>query len=398
MQLDLAALSENPTAGAKEYASMITKYPVISEHLKRSFDVLEVDQQRTAQAQALNIYSAIDAGEVGIAKKMLEEQKAAAENSGVPERAQSAEVMLKLLEVNPQAAKTSAGLALSATMGPKQFGDVFTKLQTERRERGLAPAKLSKAQADAAKAATEAKFAESKAAADLENKGWDTTKIQEDIKIAKENSRIATMNNVLKKETNDLKRSELKSKIENAATKRDELVRTKAAEASSAFAGFDNTLSTIDSLLENPELDNILGAVEGSAFYPSTLMGLAAPWADADKRADAIATLETIQSQQFLNNLLEAKQKGAAFGSLTEREGDKLTGYVKNLKTKQSEKQFRKNLAEIQRLTSKARANTAAKFGIPEPARETPETTTAPDIETAQGEIDALLLKYGAPQ
>ncbi|GAF80283.1 unnamed protein product, partial [marine sediment metagenome] len=112
-------------------------------------------------------------------------------------------------------------------------------------------------------------------------------------------------------------------------------------------------------------------------------------------RADAIADLENIQSQSFLNNLMEAKAKGATFGSLTEREGDRLIGYVKNLKTKQSEKQFRSNLSELKRLLLKSRANTARKFGIPEPIPDTPEAAPA-QVTGEQGQsIDNILSELG---
>lgn len=148
MQADLATLAQNPQANARDYASMMMKYPQMSEHFKQTFDLLNGEQQRVKQSQALNLFSAIDAGQIDVAERLLEQQKAAAENSGLYQDAQSADALLQLVRANPQAAKTSAGLLLSSTMGPDKFAETWTKLQSEQRERELLPGQVQKQAAD----------------------------------------------------------------------------------------------------------------------------------------------------------------------------------------------------------------------------------------------------------
>lgn len=387
MQADLGTLAANPTPSA--LASMMVKYPTLSENFKRTYDVLSNEQKGARLDQATQVYAALESGRPEIAQQYLVDQAVAHRNSGQEKDAKVLEDLATLIKESPDTAKTSTGLFLASTMGPDKFAETFTKLQAEQRDAAMAPAKLTEAQARAQKAAVDARFAESMAVQDLNKKGWDIAKIQNDMAVSRDNSKIAALNANLRRETNDLKRAEIGQKLEDAKLKRDKNVRERAAEISSARSGIDNSISTIDRLVSNPELDNILGSVEGSSFYPTTLAGLVSPTGDSDKRADAVADLETIQSQSFLNNLMEAKSKGATFGALTEKEGDRLTGYVQSLKTKQSEKQFRDNLSEMQRLLLKSRANLSEKYGVPDTIPDTPAAQPSPAT------IDELLQKYG---
>jgi hypothetical protein len=109
---------------------------------------------------------------------------------------------------------------------------------------------------------------------------------------------------------------------------------------------------------------------------------------DADKRADAIADIETIQSQAFVNNLIEAKKSGATFGSLDKNEGEKLVSYVVNLKRAQSEQQFIDNLREVQRLLLKSRDNLSTQYGVPNNIPDRPNLVTSP--EEQQGDVPSM--------
>ncbi len=142
MRSDLAVLSSNPNAGAKDFASMMTKYPTMSKHFKDAFNILDTKSKEVKQKQAVNLFSMLQAGQNKLAAEMLEEQKTAAENAGRAEDAAGAEAMLQLIETNPNAAKTSAGLMLSATMGADQFASVLDKINVsaEAQFRVLTPA------------------------------------------------------------------------------------------------------------------------------------------------------------------------------------------------------------------------------------------------------------------
>ena len=388
LQADLALASQNPTHSM--LASMIVKYPQLSEQLKRGYDVQSGERQKAGIQQATQVYAALQSGKPEVAQQLLLEQSEAYANSGMEQEAKTAKVIAEMVKLNPAAALTSAGLMLAATMGPEKFTESFTSLQNEQRNAAKAPAELSEAQSKASKAAVDSKYAESNAVKDLEKKGWDIFKIQEDVKIAKENARIAAASAGLAREGNDLKRQELGLKIDEMKRTRDETVRTRMSELTTMRSGIDNSLNTIDKVLKNPELDNILGSVQGSDYYPHTMASMINPMSDSDERADALALVETVQSQAFLNNLMEAKAKGATFGSLTEKEGARLEAYVSNLRRKQSPKQFKASLTEAQRLLLKSRATASKLYGVPD---------TIPDTPAAAGstDIDALLRKYGNP-
>jgi len=141
MQADLAALAANKNASAQDYVEAMVKYPSLSEHLNRSWEVLDEDQKKNVTNQSLQVYSAISAGQTDVAEGLLEETVQAATNSGDDEAAKRAGIMLQLVRTNPDAAKTSAGLFLANTMGKEKFADVFTKLQSETRTAALAPIK-----------------------------------------------------------------------------------------------------------------------------------------------------------------------------------------------------------------------------------------------------------------
>lgn len=383
---------QNPTA--TDYANLTLQYPELNEQAKQAWDMQSPEVQKNKLGRVSEVYAALEANKPEIAIQLLESDALASGNANDPESRRAAETMMEMIRVSPETAKTTVGLRLAALMGPEKFTETFTKLQGERREAALEPSQLTQAQANARQAAIKADFAESQEAADLAKKGWDIYKLQEDVKISKANTRIAALNAQLAREKNQLEKEKLQQELEKAKRERAEKLRKDTAELTSLQGSIDNSVSTIDRLMSNPELDNIVGAVEGSTFYPSTLIGLVSPFSDADKRADAMADLETIQSQSFLNNLMDAKSSGAAFGSLTEKEGTKLEGYIRSLKTKQSESQFRSNLKEIQRLLNKSRENLAKKYGMPSTIPDTPDVQTTE--EDSQSIVDFYLSDEGA--
>lgn len=381
----LGQLAANPTP--QNITQVMLRYPDMAENLKRGYDVLDADQQQQRVREASSVYAAIEAGKPDVAIESLRENAVAYRNSGMEKEAKALEDMATMVEKAPESARTSAGLFLASAMGADKFTEAFTGLRSDRREQELQGAKVTEQQAKAQKAAVDAQFAEANAVKDLEKKGWDIYKIQEDVKVARENSRIAAMNAELNRENNDLKRQELQQKIDEAKLKRDEEVRQTATKVEGLRTGIDNSLGVIDRLTQNDQLDNVLGAFEGSAFYPTRLMGFF--HGESDARADAVADIETIKSQQFLNNLISMKEQGAAFGGLTEKEGEKLVSYGRSLTRTQSEKQFRENLKKLQQLLMKNRTALAQKYGIPDTIPETPEFQPSP------GQVKNWVSQYG---
>lgn len=372
MDSDLGALSQNPTPSA--LASMMVKYPSLSENFKKTYDVLSSEQKDSRIKQASQVYAAMQAGKPEVAQQLLLEQAAAARNAGMEQDAKAAETVAELVKLNPATAETSTGLLLASAMGHDKFAETFTKLQGERREAELQPSKLTESQAKAQKAAVEAKFAESGAALDLQKKGWDITKIQEDIKISKQNAGIAALNAQISREGNQIKREENQLKLRDMIDKRDEAVRTKAADLESARTSMDNMLNTADRILKTP-----IGVVGSAAGPVSSRM----PTLSQDT-ADFEALVETLGSQSFMAQIPNIKGMGA----LSNAEGEKLQAALQNFSLRQSPERLLENVREAQRLVMKARKNMTARSGLPETIPNTP------DVRTSGGDIDALVKKY----
>lgn len=372
MEAELAALSQNPSPSA--LASMMVKYPSLSENFKRTYDVLNTEQQQARVGQASQVYAALQAGKPEIAIQVLGDQAGAYRNSGMEKDAKTLDDLAELIKMNPDTAKTSAGLFLASAMGPEKFTETFTKLETDRRAQELQPSQLTEAQAKAQKAAVDAKFAESNAALDLQKKGWDITKIQEDIKIARQNASIAALNAQIAREGNQLKREELGLKLQEMKEKRDTAVREKAADLESARGNVDNMLNTADRILKTP-----MGVVGSAAGPVSARM----PTLSQDT-ADFEELVNTLGSQAFLAQIPNIKGMGA----LSNAEGEKLQAALQNFSLRQSPERLMENVREAQRLLIKARKNMTARAGLPETIPDTPA------VSTSGADIDALVKKY----
>jgi hypothetical protein len=148
MQADLALLASNPNPTVNDYTNLMLKYPTMAENLKAPLAQLTEQQSSAKRAEALNIFAALDAGQTEIAESLLQRQLEAAQNTGRQADVDSANALLQLVRTNPNAAKTSAGLFLASSMGVDKFGETWTKLQSEQRERQLLPGQLEKQAAD----------------------------------------------------------------------------------------------------------------------------------------------------------------------------------------------------------------------------------------------------------
>lgn len=128
MQADLAELANTPSPTAKQFASITTKYPALAEHFKNTWSMMSQDRQQTSLSQASQVMAALQAGQPDIARQLLDQQAAAARNSGDTETAGAADTMSKLIEKSPSTALNSVGLVLSSVMGPEKFTSTFSTL------------------------------------------------------------------------------------------------------------------------------------------------------------------------------------------------------------------------------------------------------------------------------
>jgi hypothetical protein len=148
MQSDLMALSSKPNATEKDYREFKIKYPSMPDHFNKVLGSMSEEQKQAKQNQAIRVFSALNTGNTDVAERILQEQKEASENSGDTEGARGAEAMLKMLKINPDAAKTSTGLMLSVSMGSEKFSEALENLGTESRAKNMASLKMKQEQQD----------------------------------------------------------------------------------------------------------------------------------------------------------------------------------------------------------------------------------------------------------
>jgi len=274
------------------------------------------------------------------------------------------ETILKTVDIDPKKAAEMLEFISGVVFG-KDWYKGITDVRAERRASDEAPAllrekiaKAGQAESAAAKAAAEAKFADSSAALDLQKKGWDITKIQEDIKVAKQNANIAALNSQIAREGNQLKREEQQLKLQEFIKKRDDDVRGKAADLESARFSMDNMLNTADRILKTPI--GIVGSAAGpiSSRIPTT----------SQNTADFEALVDTLASQAFMAQIPNLKGMGA----LSNAEGEKLQQALQSFSLRQSPERLLENVRESQRLIMKARKNLTARSGLPESVPDTP--------------------------
>ena len=360
---------------AARFASLLS--PEQSKAFLPYMEGITKEQQQNTLKSTGQLLSALQVNpEVGIAR--LRESALAARNSGDEEDAALFEQYAEAA-ADPQRGPAVVFKALAARTagipGAKEFFENIDKSASTARAEAKAPAELTEAQAKAQSAAVAAKFAESNAVKDLERKGWDITKIQSDMAIARQNAQIAAMNAATSRESNAIKREENQLRLREMIDKRDTAVREKAAEVESARADMDNFLNTADRILATPK--SVIGSAAGpvSARMPTL----------SQDTADFEALVETLGSQAFMSQI--PKMKGA--GALSEREGDKLQASLQNLSLKQSPERLIENVKESQRLILKARSTLSKRSGLPDTIPDTPA------VQTNATDIDALLKKYG---
>lgn len=162
MQQDMAALAANKNPTAQDYAGMMTRYPQLSEHFKRSWDVLDSAQQKSKLQDATAVFSALQ-NSPEVAGTLLDAQATALENSGDKRGSQAAKALAELAREQPGLARALAGTQLAAIMGIKDFAPALASIGGEQRAAAKAPAELRTAEAGADKARADATVAQAQA-------------------------------------------------------------------------------------------------------------------------------------------------------------------------------------------------------------------------------------------
>jgi hypothetical protein len=393
-QTELANLFKNPNATAADYERVSAFLPKDQAGIvTQGFERKTKEQQQADLRMGAEVYSAVKSGNIDIAKQRLTEKAIALRNSGRENDAKAAETSLELINQNPTGAQAIIGLYMAKLPGGTEFltnadkalqiirteslqpsvlkeavakadkavADAIVAKETATNAPAMAKADADLKSAQAAKALVDAEFARANAVLDVQKKGVDIRKTNEDIIINRENARIAALNAAISKEKNTIELKKLQQTIDDAKEKRDAADREQRATLANQSADIDNFINTAERIKQTPR--NIINAATGpiASRLPTTNQDV----------ADFEALVETLGSQAFLAQI--PKIKGT--GNLTEKEGDKLQASLQNLSLKQSPERLLANVDEAVRLLEKAKVTITARSGLPAipsdiPARE----------------------------
>jgi hypothetical protein len=138
MRSALVGLAENPGATAEDYGRLMMQYPEISRDIQSGWEMISQPRQQTLLRDMAQVYSAIDTGNLDVARGLLEERITAARNSGREDDARQAELILRTMETDPRAARTTLGISLRA-LGGSQFDDLLTGGRPTMRSSSILP-------------------------------------------------------------------------------------------------------------------------------------------------------------------------------------------------------------------------------------------------------------------
>lgn len=121
MQADLSAFAQKSNKTAEDYRRLMTMYPEITQQINMDLSRYNEAQRENKINQLLPVYAALKTKNVDQAKNLIDEYKAAAENSGDTQQAKMLDILKQQIEIEPTGALTSSRLFLYGAMGEDAF-------------------------------------------------------------------------------------------------------------------------------------------------------------------------------------------------------------------------------------------------------------------------------------
>lgn len=345
---DVKAYFAKPSASG---LSMLTaKYPGQREAFKDIGDRMSAEQKAVELPVMAQAFHAITTGKPDAAKLLVDQQIEGMQNSGMD--ATKLKMIRSQLDSDPTQVAGLIGL-VGSSIDPDGWG----KMMGEKRAQDLQPSLVRKGAAEAGAAEVKARFAESEAVLDLEKKGWDIKKLQSDIQIGKQNANIAAMEAARKRAMDPLERQLLEVKIEEARASRDEKVRGKVAEATTAINAVNSTAGVFNDILSD---EDTLRAAVGTSAWRGSIPGT--------KTRSMAGKLEQLQ------NMMTAENLGLLKGAMSDNDIKFLRNISTNLDRYQDEDSFLSEMKRVGTNLAKAQAQIAKKYGAPVESFEQPST------------------------
>lgn len=383
LQSDLAALGSNPDPHA--IAALSVKYPALSEQFKRSYDMLNQDQQQNKLAVTIPVYAAIQNGRPDLAASQLLDHATALENSGQADEAQRTRVMAQFIKDHPEQAKVTTGLLLSSAMGPDKFANTFATMGQEGRAQDQAPGALAKVNADASTAQSEAIIKKAQADAAPKTVQLGNDKTAQEIRSAQIGDQIKALDAQIAGADSETKRGQLQLERDKWVQEQQKLNQTQGLAAQDGLDSLNNSMSTLQQIKNHPGLDSYFTG-------PGTKWGAVWRVVPGSDRHSLEGWIDSLKSQLGYGSLMAAKASSptgaSGFGALSEGELKLLSNLAGNLDPNSSD--FPRQLASVERYLQKAQSKAVAGPNLP--SKGGAYVATVPGIGVVdEGHINAVL-------
>lgn len=314
-------------------AEVMAQFPELGKQLSKPLEMMDTAQKESTQQNALNVFAALEGGFTDVARGMLQQQVEAAENSGDARAAAGAKAQLQMLEINPEAAKSSAGLFLASTMGPERFSNVLDTLRE--RQEVVDPTTKQRDYEFYVQQETEA------GRTPLSFNDWDkqaraagattvTVGGASEVGTIPQGFELFTDPETGARRMQPIAGGPAETDIEKAAIQKAEAVRM-------AVSSIDNVLDTVN------EAIGVTG--RGTAGFASLLDFI--PESGPRELGNMVDTIQANLGFDKLQSMRDASPTGGALGQVSERELNFLQSTVANLDRKAKPETLKKNLKKI---------------------------------------------------
>ena len=341
LQAALQKISVNPTPD--QIAQLSVRFPQLSEQFKRSYDMLNQEQQQGRQQAAIPVYAAVLSGKHDVAADLLNQRATALENSGQAQEAAQTRTMAQLVKHHPETAKLTMGTLLASTMGADKFSGTFQQLFEQNRAEQKQPAEVATGQATATLKGVEAANATTKT--ELENQN-----LVQDAATKEFNRKIAALDTQIKQAGSETQRGQLQLERDKLTYEQNLKMQDLQNKNQDTMDTLSQSIETVNTIFNHPGLSKGTG-VGGSvlSFFNGT------------DGADFRKMVDVLKSQQFS----VAIKQMVGLGSLSDAEGSRIEKTVATLDPNQSTKQFKESLGIIKTNLEKGQAKLVARGKLP---------------------------------
>lgn len=300
---DLRSISGNPNRSPQDIINLGLRYPNMMDPLKKTYDLMNEDQQKSLLSTGVQIISALKNKNNDIAKGIVDKAADAAENSGQKSQAEAYRALSDQIVKDPDHAFTTSSALLGGAIGPENF----TKIMNDINAQDISSSNIEKTRSE------------------IDKNKADAKKFLNDANYKQEEIKIEKMKIALGKENNAIRKRDLSQKIsdkQKLLSDSDNEVKNNATEA----------LSTLADIL-SPENSDSLKTASGASSFIGLIPGT---------KARAIrGKIDQLKTQSAMTQIKQFKNR------LNLNEWKAIQNAKANLDPAQDEESLNKNLVTI---------------------------------------------------